>query len=129
MKLVALIMIYFKFFIAIFIYGKCCYKLQIACICEALQQSGDTEKLTSFLWTLPPTELVRGHEAVLRARASVAFHRESFQELYAVLESYAFSSRFHPELSQLWYRAHYREAEKVSHNFTLSFAIFLLEIN
>ncbi|XP_059481911.1 homeobox protein six1a [Neocloeon triangulifer] len=86
---------------------------QIACICEALQQAGDTSKLTSFLWSLPPTELLRGHEAVLRARACVAFHREAFQELYAVLESFSFSTRYHGELQQLWFRAHYREAEKI----------------
>ncbi|KAF4531875.1 hypothetical protein B566_EDAN000904 [Ephemera danica] len=86
---------------------------QVACICEALQQAGDTERLTSFLWSLPPGELLRGHEAVLRARAAVAFHRESFHELYAVLESHSFQTRHHPELQQLWFRAHYREAEKV----------------
>lgn len=88
--------------------------LQIACICEALQQAGDTDRLTAFLWSLPPGELLRGHEAVLRARAAVAFHREAFHELYAVLESHAFQTRHHPELQQLWFRAHYREAEKVT---------------
>ncbi|XP_065344034.1 homeobox protein six1 [Cloeon dipterum] len=86
---------------------------QIACICDALQQAGETSKLTNFLWSLPPTELLRGHEAVLRARACVAFHREAFQELYAVLESFSFSPKYHGELQQLWFRAHYREAEKI----------------
>ncbi|KAF0764531.1 homeobox protein SIX6-like [Aphis craccivora] len=48
---------------------------QVSCMCEALQQSGDVERLARFLWYLPPSELLRGQETVLRARALVAFHR------------------------------------------------------
>lgn len=48
---------------------------QVSCMCEALQQSGDVDRLARFLWYLPPGELLRGHETVLRARAMVAFHR------------------------------------------------------
>lgn len=48
---------------------------QVSCMCEALQQSGDVDRLARFLWYLPPNELLRGHETVLRARAVVAFHR------------------------------------------------------
>lgn len=48
---------------------------QVSCMCEALQQSGDVDRLAQFLWYLPPSELLRGQEAVLRARALVAFHR------------------------------------------------------
>lgn len=48
---------------------------QVSCMCEALQQSGDVERLARFLWYLPPSELHRGQESVLRARALVAFHR------------------------------------------------------
>ncbi|XP_026477468.1 homeobox protein SIX6-like [Ctenocephalides felis] len=86
---------------------------QIQCMCEALQQRGDLERLATFLWSLPPTELLRGNESVLRARASVAFHRGVFHELYSILEAHTFDSRYHAELQTLWFRAHYREAEKV----------------
>lgn len=48
---------------------------QVSCMCEALQQSGDVDRLARFLWYLPPSELLRGQESVLRARALVAFHR------------------------------------------------------
>lgn len=48
---------------------------QVSCMCEALQQTGDVDRLARFLWYLPPSELLRGQEAVLRARALVAFHR------------------------------------------------------
>lgn len=86
---------------------------QVACMCEALQQTGDVEKLTRFLWSLPPNQLVRGHESVLRARALVAYHRASYHELYAVLESHNFDPRHHPQLQQMWFKAHYKEAETI----------------
>ncbi|XP_049882285.1 homeobox protein SIX2-like [Pectinophora gossypiella] len=86
---------------------------QIQCLCEALQQKGDIEKLAAFLWSLPPSELLRGNEAVLRARALVAFHRGVFQELYGILEAHSFPPRHHAALQSLWFRAHYLEAEKV----------------
>ncbi|KAE9535242.1 hypothetical protein AGLY_007975, partial [Aphis glycines] len=86
---------------------------QVSCMCEALQQSGDVERLARFLWYLPPSELLRGQETVLRARALVAFHRNAFHELYAILESQSFDSRHHLQLQQLWFKAHYLEAEKI----------------
>lgn len=39
---------------------------QVQCLCEALQQKGDIDKLAAFLWSLPPSELLRGNETVLR---------------------------------------------------------------
>ncbi|KAG8234904.1 hypothetical protein J437_LFUL015605, partial [Ladona fulva] len=110
---------------------------QVACICEALRLSGDVDRLARFLWSLPPSDLLRGSgqssanadtgesgevnptacsestEAVLRARAAVAFHRGAFRELYSILEGHTFSPAHHGELQQLWFRAHYREAERV----------------
>ena len=86
---------------------------QVACVCEALQQSGNIDRLARFLWSLPPSELLRGSEAVLKARASVAFHRGSFRELYAILESHKFDDASHPMLQQMWYKAHYMEAQKI----------------
>ncbi|XP_056631492.1 homeobox protein six1-like [Diorhabda sublineata] len=86
---------------------------QVQCMCEALQQRGDLEKLATFLWSLPPSELLRSNESILRARAAVAFHRGAYHELYSILESHAFHARWHPELQVLWYNAHYNEAEKI----------------
>ncbi|XP_061725187.1 homeobox protein SIX6-like [Cydia pomonella] len=86
---------------------------QVQCVCEALQQKGDIEKLSEFLWSLPPSELLRGSETVLRARALVAYHRGAFQELYAILEAHAFPPKHHNALQTLWFKAHYKEAEKV----------------
>ncbi|XP_052769363.1 homeobox protein SIX6-like [Mya arenaria] len=86
---------------------------QVACVCEALQQKGDIDRLARFLWSLPPSELLRGSEAVLKARATVAFHRGSYRELYAILESHTFESCNHTFLQNLWYKAHYMEAQKI----------------
>ena len=86
---------------------------QVACVCEALQQKGDIDRLARFLWSLPPSELLRGSEAVLKARATVAFHRGSYRELYAILESHKFGETNHSFLQQLWYKAHYMEAQKI----------------
>ena len=39
--------------------------------------------------------------------------RGSYRELYAILESHSFESGNHVFLQQLWYKAHYMEAQKV----------------
>ncbi|XP_073965888.1 homeobox protein SIX6-like isoform X1 [Choristoneura fumiferana] len=86
---------------------------QVQCVCEALQQKGDIEKLSEFLWSLPPSELLCKSETVLRARALVAYHTCVFQEVYAILEANSFSPKHHNALQTLWFKAHYKEAEKV----------------
>lgn len=85
---------------------------QVQCMCEALQQKNDIEKLSTFLYGLPP-DMLSNSESVLRARAVVAYHRASFHELYGILENHNFSVKFHETLQELWFKAHYREAEKV----------------
>lgn len=86
---------------------------QVACVCEALQQKGDVERLSRFLWSLPPSELLRGSEAVLKARAMTAFHRGSYRELYVIIESHKFNESNHSFLQDLWYKSHYMEAQKI----------------
>ncbi|VVD05718.1 unnamed protein product [Leptidea sinapis] len=85
---------------------------QVQCMCEALQQKGDIEKLAAFLWSLPENQLLCGHETVLRARALVAYHSGIYQELYAILETHTFPPKHHSTLQTLWFKAHYKEAEK-----------------
>ncbi|XP_078472990.1 uncharacterized protein LOC144734602 [Lampetra planeri] len=85
---------------------------QVACVCEALQQGGDVARLARFLWALPGPAAASRDEAVLRARAHVAFHSGSYRELYDVLEGHDFEARHHAELQALWFRARYLEAER-----------------
>ncbi|MBN3317225.1 SIX4 protein, partial [Atractosteus spatula] len=85
---------------------------QVACVCEALQQGGNVDRLARFLWSLPQSHLLRGNESILKAQALVAFHQARYQELYSILENHSFSPSNHPSLQDLWYRARYTEAEK-----------------
>jgi homeobox protein SIX3/6 len=90
---------------------------QVSAVCQTLEESGDVERLARFLWSLPVAnpnfaELSRT-EAVLRARAIVAFHSNNFKELYHILEHYKFSRDSHAKLQALWLEAHYIEAEKL----------------
>ncbi|XP_015277500.1 PREDICTED: homeobox protein SIX4 [Gekko japonicus] len=84
----------------------------VACVCEALQQGGHLDRLARFLWSLPPGELLRGEESLLKARALVAFHRGLYAELYGILEGHSFGAASHPLLQELWYKARYSEAER-----------------
>lgn len=43
----------------------------------------------------------------------VAYHQGLYHDLYKLLESHCFSTKFHNELQTLWFKAHYKEAEKV----------------
>uniref|UniRef100_A0A3Q3J9B4 Homeobox domain-containing protein n=1 Tax=Monopterus albus TaxID=43700 RepID=A0A3Q3J9B4_MONAL len=72
---------------------------QVACVCEALQQGGNSD-------------LLRGNESILKAQALVAFHQARYQELYSILENHSFSPSNHTFLQDLWYKARYTEAEK-----------------
>ena len=55
----------------------------------------------------------KSSEAVMRARAYVAFERGRFRELYNIIETREFDGKFHPVLQDMWYKAHYKEAESV----------------
>ncbi|KAM8916357.1 homeobox protein SIX4a [Spinachia spinachia] len=85
---------------------------QVACVCEALQQGGNVERLARFLWSLPQSDLLRGNESILKAQALVAYHQARYQELYSILENHSFSPSNHTFLQDLWYKARYTEAEK-----------------
>ncbi|XP_070776239.1 homeobox protein SIX4a [Enoplosus armatus] len=85
---------------------------QVACVCEALQQGGNVDRLARFLWSLPQSDLLRGNESILKAQALVAYHQARYQELYSILENHSFSPSNHTFLQDLWYKARYSEAEK-----------------
>nr|XP_057936779.1 homeobox protein SIX5 [Doryrhamphus excisus] len=86
---------------------------QVSCLCEALLQAGNVDRLWRFLSTIhPSSELLRGNETLLKAQALVAFHREQFKELYALLESHDFHPSNHVFLQDLYLKARYKEAER-----------------
>lgn len=90
---------------------------QVAAVCETLEESGDIERLGRFLWSLPVAHPhlkdLNKHEAVVRARALVAFHLGNFRELYSLVECNRFSRASFPRLQALWLESHYQEAERL----------------
>uniref|UniRef100_A0A1I8J1E6 Homeobox domain-containing protein n=1 Tax=Macrostomum lignano TaxID=282301 RepID=A0A1I8J1E6_9PLAT len=86
---------------------------QVACVCEVLLQGGDVERLARFLWSLPQCELLKRNESVVKASATVAFHRGNFKELYRLVESHNFAPQNHARMQDLWLRARYTEAERL----------------
>ncbi|KAM7399273.1 hypothetical protein PAMP_018554 [Pampus punctatissimus] len=86
---------------------------QVSCLCEALLQAGNVDRLWRFLSTIPPSsELLRGNETLLKAQALVAFHRDEFKELYSILDSHDFHPSNHGFLQDLYLKARYKEAER-----------------
>ena len=109
-----------KLYFYIFFLFRCHFNdEQIDCICDSLQQRGDVSKLENFLQMLEATEKNTGKmgskitEAVMRAKAFVAFERGRYRELYNIIETREFAQKYHPQLQDMWYRAHYKEAEGV----------------
>jgi len=89
---------------------------QIDCICDSLQQRNEVKRLEAFLRGGNHRQPCGGHEeseAVTRARAFTAFESANYRELYQILESRDFEPKHHLQLQEMWYRAHYREAEAV----------------
>jgi homeobox protein SIX4 len=88
---------------------------QLACICEAIQQSGQIDKLIKLLQSLPEksssTTLIHQHDSILKSRAIIYYFQSKFRELYYLLETHPFDNHHHSELQQLWYKARYMEAE------------------
>uniref|UniRef100_A0A915HUA7 Homeobox domain-containing protein n=1 Tax=Romanomermis culicivorax TaxID=13658 RepID=A0A915HUA7_ROMCU len=85
-------------------------------VCEQLEESGNVERLAAFLWSLmshPNFAELSKCEAVLKARALVAFHMCHFRELYQLLENNRFSKGSHGKLQAMWLEAHYQVRKRV----------------
>lgn len=69
---------------------------QVATVCETLEESGDIERLARFLWSLPVSfpniRELEHSEAVLRARAIVAYHTGQFRYVYMCATSISMSN-------------------------------------
>ncbi|KAI6222857.1 Protein sine oculis [Aphelenchoides fujianensis] len=86
---------------------------QVGVICQVLQNGGDMDALSTFIWSVPDKADYQSNEQVLISQAVIAFHRQNFKELYHLLQSNHFSPDYHQELQNLWMKAHYIEAEKI----------------
>ena len=90
---------------------------QVDCICDSLQQRGEFKTLENFLhiYSNSNDSISDSNvsESVLRGRAAVAFDNGNYRELYAIIESRDFNPSYHLQLQDMWYKAHYKEAESV----------------
>lgn len=91
---------------------------QVATVCETLEESGDIERLARFLWSLPVSfpnlRELEHSEAVLRARAIVAYHTGQFRYVFQIID------RTHQQPS------HSRNGQRV--NIYVKLKRFLVEI-
>ncbi|CAK8690055.1 unnamed protein product [Clavelina lepadiformis] len=85
---------------------------QVACVCHDLLQRKKIDKLSEFLNSLPKCLLFGNDENILIARALVTFKQQRFQELYQILQNHTFEVSNHKLLQNMWYSAHYTEAER-----------------
>ena len=83
-------------------------------------QQDDVSKLENFLKTLETTEKSTGKmsskipQGLNRVKNFVAYCFENrYQELYNIIETNEFAQKHHSQLQDLWYQAHYKEAEGV----------------
>ena len=74
----------------------------MACVCDVLMQAGNIDRLSRFLWSLPPCEQLHKNESVLKSKATVAFHQGNFTDLYNIVENNHFSAIAHPKMQALW---------------------------
>ena len=51
---------------------------------QTLETSGNGEKLQELLYRLPKTDDLQNNEAILKAKATAAFFRGDFRDLYKV---------------------------------------------
>lgn len=73
------------------------------------------DKLSKFLNGLPSSQFASDSisEVILRAKVEVAFAKSNYKEVYNILESSSFHETYHTHLQGMWYKAHYKEAERV----------------
>uniref|UniRef100_A0A915I403 Homeobox domain-containing protein n=1 Tax=Romanomermis culicivorax TaxID=13658 RepID=A0A915I403_ROMCU len=87
---------------------------QISCICETLYRSNDVAALINFFHYLAanydPYENLCD-TSVLKGRLMVLLNSGAFQEVYDILKGFQFDARFHEELQNVWWKAHYAELE------------------
>ena len=78
-------------------------------------QRGDVSKLENFLKSLETTEKSsKIPQGLNRAKNFVDYCFENrYQELYNIIETHEFAQKYHLQLQDIWYQAHYKEAEGV----------------
>ncbi|VDN07006.1 unnamed protein product [Thelazia callipaeda] len=92
---------------------------QIDCICEALYQARDGEKLLELFQPNVKSIMIYRcryfSSSVLRAYLYALYYSKQYEELFQTIASNTFEQKFYSELQDLWYKARYAENEEKRH--------------
>ena len=88
---------------------------QIDCIAGVLIKARDMDGIDKFLKSMTNTKITSTNtsEIVLLAKCELSFAKGNFKEVYKILETSSFDAGHHTHLQDMWYKAHYKEAERV----------------
>ena len=88
---------------------------QSECLCMAMRQKKEFEKLQVFLEECigPDGWRFENNEEVLVARANVAFFNRNYDQVFSIIKSRDFHPSRHNDMQHLWYQAHYDEAQAI----------------
>ncbi|KAH7730251.1 Homeobox domain containing protein [Aphelenchoides avenae] len=84
---------------------------QIDCICEALYQSRDGDRLVR-MFRRDPSILTFRTNAVLRAYLFTLYSNGNFEQFFLEMSKNKFDPAYHKELVGLWYEAKYADEER-----------------
>ena len=79
--------------------------------CNILLETRQYDRLGRLLWSLPRTTQFTDNDPILVTRCALCFHQRRYTELYSTLRARHFDRRHHQTLQNLWFEAHYDEAE------------------
>uniref|UniRef100_A0A914VEU4 Homeobox domain-containing protein n=1 Tax=Plectus sambesii TaxID=2011161 RepID=A0A914VEU4_9BILA len=89
---------------------------QIECICETLYLAKDGKKLVEFFSSVDlPDYLPMESPSIVRAKLYAFYHSGNYTQLYTALRGAIYEAKFHDELQDLWFKAHYAEVEARRH--------------
>jgi homeobox protein SIX4 len=82
---------------------------QIECICETLYRCRDGRALVRLFGTIDCSYMMNTSASVFRARLYALYHQRQFDQLYVALKARHYNTKYHDELQEMWYAAHYAE--------------------
>lgn len=83
---------------------------QIECICETLYLAKDGKKLVEFFSSIDlPDYVPMESPSIVRAKLYALYHSGNYAQLYHLLRGAIYEAKFHDELQDLWFKAHYAE--------------------
>ncbi|XP_065179558.1 homeobox protein SIX6-like [Sycon ciliatum] len=80
--------------------------------CNTLLEARQFDRLDRLLWSLPRTPQFTNNDSILVSRCALCYQQRRYSELYSMLRNRCFDRAHHATLQNLWFEAHYDEAEQ-----------------